>query len=230
MPTPAELEEFEREVADVQALMIASLVAYWADSVQPDPAVAVDGLREFVLDSLAEYATVAASVAADFYQSVRPPGSPSFTPIPVVRDDLIDTGSLIWSTNPLRTEQFDEALDRVAAVIQKDTYAAVVETIGEATDEDPIGEVRFARWPTNSKPCAWCVLRASRGAVYWSESTAERGDHIKCGCKVTAIFPDEPLPYQRKPYMAQYLAGAEEADDRGRKALLAGMRRANGIR
>ena len=104
-----------------------------------------------------------------------------------------------------------------------------METIGEATDEDPLA-VMFARFPQNPDPCAWCVLRASKGAVFWSEETATRGDHVKCRCKVTPVFPGEPLPYLRAPYMAQYQNGAAEADGPGRKALLSGMRRANGIR
>lgn len=230
MPTAAELQQLEQDVADVQAVMLASLVAFWSGQVAPRPAESVEDLREFALDLLAEYATAAAGIASDFYQAIRPDGSPAFTPLPVVPDDLIGGATLNWATQPLLTESFDVALDRIAAEIQKDVYASVVSTIGEATDEDPIGDVKYARWPTNSEPCAWCVLRASKGAVYWSESTAERGDHIKCQCKVTAVFPGEPLPYLRKPYMAQYVAGASEADGPGRKALLAGMRRANGIR
>ncbi len=91
-------------------------------------------------------------------------------------------------------------------------------------------DAKYARFPQNDDPCAWCVLRASKGAVFWSEETATRGDHTKCQCKVTVVFPGEPLPYLRAPYMAQFLDGAAEADGPGRKALLSGMRRANGIR
>lgn len=230
MPTQAELAALEQELADVQTLMVAALVTYWAENVTPDPVASLDELRLFALDLVAEYGTAAAAVALDFYSSVRPAGAPEFTPRPVVRDDLLSGPSLNWATQPLVTEEFETALDRLAAEIQKDAQLALVETIGEATQEDPIGEVKYARFPQNPKPCAWCVLRASKGAVYWSESTAERGDHIKCGCAVTPIFPGEPLPYLRKPYMAQYLAGASETTEPGTKALLAAMRQANGIR
>lgn len=238
MPTPAELDEFRRAEEDVKALMVAELVAYWMANVEGNPADAVDDLRQFVLDIVAEYGQVAAATAIDFYDSVRPAGSPAFDAVPVVRPDLVGGGTLNWATEPLQTETWQETLDRVAAEIQKATYAAAVETIGQASEDDPL-DVRFARWPRNPEPCAYCVLRASRGAVYWSETTAERGDHLKCGCEVTPVFPGEPLPYLRKPYMAQYLAGASEAegdiaaasDRKGRqKALLSGMRRANGSR
>lgn len=238
MPTRAELNEFQQETENLKAVMVAALVAHWMESVEGNPADAVDDLRQFVLDIVAEYGQASAAIAVDFYDSVRPAGSPSFNPVPVVRDDLVGGGSLNWATQPLLTETREQALDRIAAEIQKATYAAAVETLGQATEDDPL-DVKYARWPRNPDPCAYCVLRASRGAVYWSESTAERGDHLKCGCEVTPVFPGEPLPYLRKPYMAAYQSGATEAeadvlaaaDRKGRqKALLSGMRRANGSR
>lgn len=229
MPTPDEVNDFQQAIDDVQALMVAALVAHWIENVEGDPAEAVDDFRQFVLDIVAEYGQAAAAVAIDFYDSVRPPGSPPFSPTPSVRDELVGDGTLNWVTQPLLTESWQDALDRGAAAIQKAAMQAAIETIGEATEQDPL-DVKYARWPGNPDPCAWCVLRASRGAIYWSESSAERGDHIKCGCKITPIFPGEPLPYQRKPYMAQYLAGADAAEGPGRKALLSAMRKANGIR
>ena len=218
--------------------MVAALVAQWMENVEGNPADAVDTLRRLVLDIVAEYGQAAAATAIDFYDSVRPPGSPAFRPQPFVRDDLVGGGTLNWISQPLAGESPGDALDRAAAGIQKASYQAAVETIGEAAQADPL-DVRYARWPRNPDPCAFCVLRASRGAVYWSENTAERGDHLKCGCDVTPVFPDEPLPYNPKPYRRQYLAGASEASDEidaarpgkaKRTALLSGMRRANGTR
>lgn len=229
MPSPDELDELGAAADDVRAVMVAALVSYWMENVQGNPADSVDELREFVIDLVAEYGLVAAATAIDFYDSVRPAGSPPFRPVPALPDDLLGVGTLNWSTEPLLGEDWQTSLDRIAASIMKAAQQALVETIGQATEDDPL-DVRFARWPRNSDPCAWCVLRASRGAIYWSEASAESGDHLKCGCAVTPIFPGEPLPYQRKPYYAQYEAGLKEADGPGRKALLSGMRRANGIR
>lgn len=237
MPTPEELDDFQAATDDVRALLVSSLVAYWLENVQNDPANSVDELRTFILSIVQDYGQVAAATAIDFYNSVRPAGSPAFDPAPVVRADLVGGGSLNWATEPLRTETPEQSLDRIAAEIQKATMQAAIETLGEATQDDPL-DVRYARWPQNPDPCAYCVLRASRGAVYWSESTAERGDHIKCGCRIAPIFPGERLPYQRKPYLAQYGAGRELAEGElgdptrspSTKAILAGMRQANGSR
>lgn len=229
MPTQAEVADFQEAVDDVRTLMVAALVEQFAVSTATNPAASIDELRQFVIDIVAEYGLASAGVAVDFYGSVRPAGSPTFSAIPVVRDDLVTGGSLNWATEPLLTEEWSQALDRMAAEIQKAAFEAVIDTIGEATLEDPL-DVKYARFPQNDNPCAWCVLRASRGALYWSEESATRGDHIKCQCRITPVFPGEPLPYLRAPYIAQYQAGAAEADGSGRKALLAGMRRANGTR
>lgn len=234
MPTQAETDDFHAAISDVRTLAVASLVAQWTDVVAPNPAAAVDDLRTLLLDLTAQYGQASAATAIDFYESARPPGSPAFIPTPVVRDDLVQGGTLNWATSPLLGDGWQAALDRTAAELMKSSYQAAVETIGVATEADPL-DAKFARWPQNDDPCAWCVLRASRGAVYWSEAAAERGDHLRCKCQVSMIFPGDQLPYLRKPYMAQYLAGAHEAEpasDRkgARKALLAGMRRANGSR
>ena len=238
MPTPAELDDFDDQFNDLRTLLVAALVEQWASDVAPSPAEARERLQEVLLDLLDEYGPAAASIAADFYDSVRPGGAPPFVAEAIVSDDLLLPGTLNWVTEPLLTEDWQKALDRAAAAVQKSTKQALVDTIGENTALDPL-DVRFARWPQNSDPCAYCVMRASRGAVYWTEATAERGDHLKCGCRVTPVFTGERLPYLTKPYMAQYLAGADEAAaDIGaaapgkakRRALLSGMRRANGSR
>lgn len=247
VPTQAEVDEFQAATDDIKAVMVASLVAYWIENVEANPAESIGELREFTLGLVAEYGQTAAATAIDFYESVRPAGAPSFEPVPVVRDDLVGGGSLNWATQPLLTETWEQALDRISAEIQKATMEAAIETIGEATLEDPL-DVRYARYPQDDDPCAYCVLRASRGAIYWSEDTAARGDHVYCKCRITPVFPDEPLPYLRAPYMAQYQNGAAEAADAVAairadhtlapaerqeaefKALLAGMRRANGLR
>lgn len=249
MATRAEVEDFHAEVDDQQAVMIAALVAFWAANVSPDsPADSVDDLQAFTLELATDFGQAAAATAVDFYESIRPTGAPSFSPIPVVRDEPILTGSLKWATSPLVTEDFEQTLDRLAAELQKSALQSALETLGEASEADPLRDVKFARFPQNSNPCAYCVLRAGRGAVYWSEETATRGDHLKCGCRVAIVFPDEPLPYQRAKYEAQYLDGASAAEDAIKairadkslssaerraaefKALLAGMRRANGLR
>jgi len=45
-------------------------------------------------------------------------------------------------------------------------------------------DVRYARVPTGSETCPWCLMLASRGFVYHSEAFAEHGKHKGCDCIV----------------------------------------------
>lgn len=247
MPTEAEVDEFHAETVNVGTLAVSGLVSYWTTSTLTPSVEQVGEVRDVMAGLVSEYAQAAASVAVDFYSSVRPVGAPRFNPAPVVREDLLTGPSANWATKPLLDDDMDAALERIAAEIMNDVTAAAIESLGQATEDDPL-DVRFARFPGNPDPCAYCVLRAGKGAVYWSEETATRGDHNHCGCKATPVFPDEPLPFERAPYEAQYLNGAEAAQstveairndssltsserrEREFKALLAGMRAANGLR
>ena len=44
--------------------------------------------------------------------------------------------------------------------------------------------MRYARVPTNSNPCEYCVMLASRGFVYHTAANAEAGSHVHCQCVV----------------------------------------------
>ena len=47
-----------------------------------------------------------------------------------------------------------------------------------------IGDVAYARVATGARTCTYCMMLASRGFVYHSESTAEAGDHRNCDCLI----------------------------------------------
>ena len=46
------------------------------------------------------------------------------------------------------------------------------------------GDVAYARVPTGARTCTYCMMLASRGFKYHSESTAEAGDHRNCDCLI----------------------------------------------
>lgn len=72
----------------------------------------------------------------------------------------------------------------------------------------PQGSVRYARVPTSPRPCQFCAMLASRGAVYYSEDSAlwkrhEEGEkyHDNCSCKAVPVFNGEQIPgYDKKLY------------------------------
>ena len=42
--------------------------------------------------------------------------------------------------------------------------------------------VRYARVPTGTDTCDFCLMLASRGAVYYDQARAEEGSHLHCDC------------------------------------------------
>lgn len=62
-------------------------------------------------------------------------------------------------------------------------------TIMRNAGKDP-SKPRFARVPTGPETCPFCIMLASRGAVYYSEETAGKYNHYhpNCDCRVTPVF------------------------------------------
>lgn len=46
------------------------------------------------------------------------------------------------------------------------------------------GDVAYARVPTGARTCTYCMMLASRGFAYHTESTAQDGDHRMCDCLI----------------------------------------------
>lgn len=77
--------------------------------------------------------------------------------------------------------------DRMDYEIKK----AAAECVQYNAKTDP-AKPRFARVPTGSETCMFCIMLASRGFVYLSESSAGALDHFHphCDCRVVPGFGD----------------------------------------
>lgn len=91
----------------------------------------------------------------------------------------------------------------------------------------------WARVPTGATTCAFCMLVASRGAVYGSARSAgnDRKYHGDCDCQVVMVRDEADYPegYDPQAYYDVYSAGWSVAKDNGSTAtknVLAGMRKA----
>lgn len=126
-----------------------------------------------------------------------------------------------WSLKPVRHGGITEATARLLTVTDE-----LVLRHGDATT---LASVRAdgARWAWSpvGDTCAYCNLKASRGAVYWSESSARNDRHGGCDCAVIPVYDDEPLPYDEATYYDQYSAAAAAAGTTSLKPVLAQMRR-----
>lgn len=77
---------------------------------------------------------------------------------------------------------------------RNDALRSLNETIISNVGRDSGKGVRFARVPTGFETCTFCIMLASRGAVYHTRRSA--GDfkhfHRHCDCKVVPGFEDDP--------------------------------------
>lgn len=77
---------------------------------------------------------------------------------------------------------------------RNDALRSLNETIISNVGRDSGKGVRFARVPTGFETCTFCIMLASRGAVYHTRKSAGefRHFHRNCDCKVVPGFEDDP--------------------------------------
>ena len=152
--------------------------------------------RDLVIQALAAvmptYTTMAAQASADFYDAERtlalgePFGATAVSGYDPARTDgavralvqrIVD-GKPVQSFNDGVLERIDYEMKRAAGNSMLENGRA-----------DPKGP-RFARVPTGSETCEFCIMLASRGFVYRSEKSAGALDHYhaNCDCRIVASF------------------------------------------
>lgn len=77
---------------------------------------------------------------------------------------------------------------------RNDAFRSLNETIVANVGRDRDKGARFARVPAGTETCTFCLMLASRGAVYHSRKTAGEFKHFhrNCDCKVVPSFEGDP--------------------------------------
>ena len=77
---------------------------------------------------------------------------------------------------------------------RNDAFRSLNETIIANVGRDRDKGAMFARVPTGTETCTFCLMLASRGAVYHTRKTAGEFKHFhrNCDCKVVPGFEDNP--------------------------------------
>lgn len=84
------------------------------------------------------------------------------------------------------------------------------DTIMMNTRRDGMKGVRFARVPVGAETCAFCIMLASRGFVYYSKESATGNGHVhpNCDCKIVPGFDGDVIEgYDPSVYEGIYNAG-----------------------
>ena len=90
----------------------------------------------------------------------------------------------------------------------------------------------WARVPSGAETCAWCLMLASRGAVYETARSASTSGgrlyHGDCDCTPVLAKSDADLPYDVEKLFDIYSDGREAADSGSTKKILAEIRARQG--
>lgn len=175
-------------------------------------------------DVIAEYGRAAGALGADMVETwaedlgVRPTLSLD-RPVPAGA-----LGMLRWAaTQPDPTTSLAESTD----MLVKQPYRRTVQDSAHASG------VGWARVPTGAKTCAFCLMTASRGAVYKSSGSAG-GDHKYhggCDCQVVMVASanDYPEGYDPEGLGEVYAQARRNVEGKPTtKAILAEIRQITG--
>lgn len=146
--------------------------------------------RDLVLQALAAvmptYTDMAAQASADFYDAERELalgerlGAVSISGYDPRKTEGAVRGFVRFVLRDDVQTFNDQVLQRIDYEMKRSANMSVVEN----GRRDP-KRVRYARVPTGAETCDFCLMLASRGFVYQSESTASASHvHSSCDCRV----------------------------------------------
>lgn len=234
MATRAEVERFRESNKSIVDLAKRELEAFWLTLDLSNPARARDEILEFMPILTRAYGEVAATIAADWYDDLRASADVSsafqavMAPVapvdPLLKEARYQLGNL-WADPAV-------ALSSLSVTSSKYVLQPGRDTIAYSSERDP-ARVRWARVPSGSKTCAFCLLMASRGFSYTSEQTARgaKDYHGLCDCAPTPDWSDDPslAGYDPDAMYDQYLEARKVAESTSTKDILAALRQEQGL-
>lgn len=226
----ASLERFRLANSALSAAVRAVLESFFLSLDLEKPDVARDALLEFLPVLTAQYGDVAATMAADWYEETRAASgaagrfravTAAGAPTEAVEAKVRYLAGHLWTPEPA------EMLGGLLVAADKYVKQPGRDTVAYNAKRE---NVRWARVPTGAKTCSWCLVLASRDAVYSSKRSAG-GDghkfHGDCDCVATRIAKpsDYPAEYLPDDYYAMYQAARNEAGSGDMKDVAAAFRR-----
>lgn len=202
------------------------LAGFFATVDLSRPELVRDALLEIVPLLVREYGDVAATVAAEWYESVHPDAflaraAPGVDPGKV-------QGSVRYAAGGLFGEDPAQTLSILSGAMQRFILYSGRETVARNVQRDP-SRPRFARVPSGAKTCAFCNLMASRGFVYYTRETAGLNDeyHDDCDCQIVPEWDRDNAAiegYDPDTMFDQYQQARDAAGSGDPKKILSAMR------
>lgn len=200
MATLAQIADFRHAGDALGRLVIAELEAIWGTLDLSDPKQASKALQLILPDVVGDYGDIAATLGADFYEEVTadyglPYETATLAPVaPAGQTQAVTRWGLtpLFGSNPSAIQAFSF----LATGIHRLVLQAGRDTIETNTKR---AKLTYARVPSSSEPCAFCLVLASRGAVYGSAKAAQFSAHgskyhDECRCAPVPMRSDADMP------------------------------------
>lgn len=134
-----------------------------------------------------QYTTLAAQASADFYDAARvlsvgeALGAQVISGYEPEKTDGAIRAFVNYIVDGSRVQTFnDQVLQRIDYEMKLSANTCIVEN-----GRSDSASVKYARVPTGAETCDFCLMLASRGFVYQSESTATASHvHSACDCRI----------------------------------------------
>lgn len=227
MPSRSEVELLRAANAELSSLLDGELADFFASLGDVRPEIARDALLDFMPSLVAEYGDVSATVSAEWYEQVY---GGRVVLAPNVRAEAVEQG-VRYAAGHLWTATPEAIAGLLSTQLDKWVKQPGRDTISRSADRDGM---RWARVPTGAKTCAFCLMVASRDAVYLSERSATKGSngsdyHGKCDCVAVPMngWDDYPEGYDPQNLYDLYERAASEVGRADTKGITAAFRRQN---
>lgn len=205
-PSYGEVAKYGNLLNNVSVAAQEELRQYFSLLDLTNQEAARDSLIAFTRALSDKYGPVAAQYAASWYDDLRARSVDSgYTAIigssPPIGSIEASTRSLVGG---LWTDSHEDVLGRLTGMVDRyvkqDARNTIMENIANEiaagtmqsrrryrTGDSSIG---FMRVPTGATTCAWCLMLAGRGPVYWSRETAGEFNryHDHCDCVVVPAW------------------------------------------
>lgn len=200
MISAAEFAAYNREVArigDRAAADVESSVLAWCRSHDGATVAEKCEAAKLIMEGFVQgYDDVAAEFAAQWYDHRAEQGGARLdqaVTMTTYRPDSVDAVARCQAKKLAKggDAAFAKACGEYA---RNDAFRSLNETISANVGRDKDKGVRFARVPTGFETCTFCLMLASRGAVYHTRKTAGEFKHFhrNCDCKIVPGFGDDP--------------------------------------
>lgn len=200
MISAAEFAAYNREVArigDRAASDVESSVLAWCRSHEDATVAEKREAAKLIMEGFVQgYDDVAAEFAAQWYDHRAEQGGARLeqaVTMTTYRPDSVDAVARYQAKKLAKGD--DAAFAKACGEFARDdAFRSLNETVLANVGRDKDKGVRFARVPTGFETCTFCLMLASRGAVYHTRKTAGEFKHFhrRCDCKIVPGFGDDP--------------------------------------